>query len=140
MQLIKWEPLKEIDRFFDDRFLQPFSTFSKLGLDLAVDVYEEKGNVVAKMSLPGIKSEELDISLEDDMLTISGRREEEKETDKKDYYSKEIRRGSFSRTVSLPKSVDAGKAEAKYNDGELVVTMPVIAGTKEKAIKVTINK
>jgi len=156
MQLIKWEPFKEMDRFFDDRFLQPFGAFPKLGLDLAVDVYEEKGNVVAKMSLPGIKSDELDVSIEDDMLTISGRREEEREVDKKDYYSKEIRReerevdkkdyyskeirrGSFSRTVSLPKSVDAGRAEAKYENGELVVTMPVVAGAKEKAVKVKVK-
>lgn len=140
MQIIKWEPFKEIDNFFNDRFLQPFSSFPKLGLDLAVDVYEEKGNVVAKMSLPGVKSEELDISLEDNMLTISGRREEEKETDKKDYYSKEIRRGSFSRSVSLPKSVDATKTEAKYENGELVITMPVVASAKEKAVKVKIKK
>ena len=139
MQLIKWEPFKEMDRFFDDRFLQPFGAFPKLGLYLAVDVYEEKGNVVAKMSLPGIKSDELDVSIEDDMLTISGRREEEREVDKKDYYSKEIRRGSFSRTVSLPKSVDAGRAEAKYENGELVVTMPVVAGAKEKAVKVKVK-
>lgn len=140
MQIVKWEPFKEIDRFFDDRFSQPFASFAKLGLDLAVDVYEEKGNVVTKMSLPGIKSEELDISLDGDVLTVSGRREEEKETDKKDYYSKEIRRGSFSRSVSLPKSVDATKAGAKYDDGVLIVTMPVVAGTKDKAIKVKIKK
>lgn len=139
MQIIKWEPFKEIDHFFDDRFLQPFASFPKIGLDLAVDVYEEKGNVVAKMSLPGIKSEELDIALEDDVLTISGRREEEKETEKKDYYSKEIRRGSFSRSVSLPKSVDASKAEAKYENGELVVIMPVVASAKEKAVKIKIK-
>src|SRR3990167_7113367 len=98
MQIVKWEPFKEIDRFFDDRFLS-FPSMPKLGWDLAVDVYEEKGNVIAKMSLPGIKPEEIDISLGDDMITISGRREEEKEVDKKDYYSKEIRRGSFSRSV-----------------------------------------
>lgn len=140
MQIIKWEPFKEIDRFFDDRFLQPFTAFPKIGLDLAVDVYEEKDAVVAKMSLPGIKSEELDISLEDDTLTISGRREEEKETEKKDYYSKEIRRGSFSRSVRLPKPVDASKAEAAYENGELVVTMPVIAGAKEKAVRVKIKR
>jgi len=139
MQLIKWEPFKEIDRFFDDRFFQPFGLFSKLGLDLAVDVYEEKGTIVAKMSLPGVKPEEVDISLEDDMLTVSGRREEEKEVDKKDYYSKEIRRGSFSRTVSLPKSVDAGKAEAKYENGELTVTMPIVAGAKDKAVHIKIK-
>lgn len=140
MQIIKWQPLKEIDRFFDDRFVQPFSAFPKLGLDLAVDVYEEKNDVIAKMSLPGVKAEEVDISIEDDMLTISGRREEEKEVNKKDYYSKEIRRGSFTRSVSLPRSVDAGKAEAKYENGELVVTMPAVVGAKEKAVKVKIKK
>src|SRR3989344_2222299 len=140
MQLIKWEPFKEIDRLFDDRFFQPFGAFPKLGFDLAVDVYEEKGNVIAKMSLPGIKPEEVDISLEDNMLTISGRREEEKEVDKKDYYSKEIRRGSFSRTFSLPKAVNAGKAEAKCINGVLSVTMPAVAGAKSKAVKVEIKK
>lgn len=140
MQIIKWEPFKEIDRFFDDRFFQPFTAFPKLGFDLAADVYEEKGNVIAKMSLPGIKPEELDISLEEDVLTVSGRREEEKETEKKDYYSKEIRRGSFSRTVSLPKSVYAAKTEAKYEDGLLTVTMPAVAGAKEKAVKIEIRK
>lgn len=140
MQIIKWQPFKEIDRFFDDRFLQPFSDFPKLGLDLAIDVYEEKGNIIAKMSLPGVKSEELDISLEDDELTISGKREEEKETEEKDYYSKEIKRGSFSRLVKLPKSVDGANTEAKYENGELVISMPVVAGAKDKIMKIKIKK
>lgn len=139
MQFIKWEPLKEIDRFFDDRFLQPFSALPKLGFDLAVDVYEEKNNVIAKMSLPGIKPEEINISIEDDTLSISGKREEEKEVDKKDYYSKEIRRGSFTRSVNLPKLVNAEKAEARYEHGELIVTMPAVASIKEKAVKVKIK-
>lgn len=137
MQIIKWEPFKDIDRFFEDRMLP---SFPKLGWDLAVDLYEEKGNVIAKMSLPGVKEEELDIEIEEDILTISGRREEEKETDKKDYYSKEIRRGSFSRSVSLPKVVDAKKAEAEYKKGVLTVTMPVVAGSKNKSVKVDIKK
>jgi len=137
MQIIKWEPFKDIDRFFEDRMLP---SFPKLGWELAVDLYEEKGNVVAKMSLPGVKEEELDIEIDEDMLTISGRREEEKEVDKKDYYSKEIRRGSFSRSVSLPKLVDAEKAEAKYENGVLIVTIPAIAGAKEKAVKIKIKK
>jgi HSP20 family protein len=135
MKLIKWEPLNELDRFFE-----PLTSFPKLGLDLAVDVYEEKDMIVAKMNLPGIHAQELDISLEDDVLTVSGRREEEKETEKKDYYSKEIRRGSFTRSVRLPKSVDAPKAEATYEHGELRIVIPIIAGTKEKAVKVKIKK
>ncbi len=137
MSLIKWEPFSEFDRLFD---AQSFPSLPKIGWDLAVDIYEEKGNVIAKMSLPGIKPEEIDVSIEGDMLTVSGRREEEKEIKDKDYYSKEIRRGSFSRTSTLPKEVDASKAKAKFEDGILVISMPAIKGAKEKAVKVTISK
>ncbi len=138
MALIKWEPLNEMERFFEDR---PYiSMFPKLGWDLAVDVFEEGKNVVARMSLPGIKAEELEISIDKDVLIVSGAREEEKETEKKDYYSKEIRRGSFSRSVSLPKIVDAEDTTADYADGVLTVTMPVVKGQEKKAVKVAIGK
>lgn len=138
MQLVKWESFKDLGDFLEDR---PYiSLFPKLGWDLAVDVFEEDKKVIAKMSLPGVTSEELDISIDTDTLTVTGRREEEKETDKKDYYSKEIRRGSFSRSVSLPKVVDAEGAEAEYTDGVLTVTMPVIKGQEKKTVKVEIAK
>lgn len=142
MQLIKWEPLKEINRFFNEDVENNSPTllsFSKLGFDLAVDIYEENGQLVAKMSLPGINPQELDISIENEILSISGRRDEEKETDKKDYYHKEIRRGSFLRTVSLPKVVDAEKAEATYDKGELSIYMPIIAESHDKGTKVKIK-
>ncbi|OGG53839.1 hypothetical protein A3H16_03790 [Candidatus Kaiserbacteria bacterium RIFCSPLOWO2_12_FULL_53_8] len=143
MELIKWEPLSELDRFFDNRFFPAISfpsTSSKLGWDLAVDLYEEKENVIAKMTLPGINPDNLDISVEDDLLRISGKREEEKETKEKDYYSKEIRRGSFSRTVGLPKSVEASRVAAEYTDGVLKVTMPIAKGKEEKIVKVKVAK
>lgn len=137
MAIIKWDPFGEMERFFDDR---PYiSMFPKLGWDLAVDVYEEGKDVIAKMSLPGVKSDELEISIDKDVLTISGARQEESETDKKDYYSKEIRRGSFSRSVTLPKIVDADEAKADYNDGILVVTMPIVKGQEKKAVKVQLG-
>ena len=136
MDLIKWEPFNELDQFFGDRFM---SSFPKFGSDLSVDVYEEKGNVIAKMNLPGIMEDELDISIEDDVLTITGRREEEQETEEKDYYSKEIRRGSFTRSVRLPKVVNASKAKAEYKKGVLSIAIPVVAGAKNKAVKVEIN-
>lgn len=137
MALVKWDPFRELGDFFEDR---PYiSMFPKLGWDLAVDVYEEGKNVIAKMSLPGIKPDEVEISIDKDVLTISGRREEEKETEKKNYYSKEIRRGSFSRSVSLPKIVDADDAKADYSEGVLVVTMPIVKGQEKKPVKVTVN-
>lgn len=140
MKLITWEPLNEVESLFDDRFMQPFSLLPKIGLDLAIDVYQEKGNLIAKMNLPGIDSKEINIKILDDVLTVSGKRDEEKEISKKDYYSKEIKRGSFSRTVSLPKTVDASKAEAKYDNGELIISMPEVVGAKEKGILIPIKE
>src|SRR3989338_4853681 len=143
MELIKWEPLSELDRFFDNRFFPAISfpsTSSKLGWDLAVDLYEEKENVIAKMTLPGINPDNLDISVEEEILRISGRREEEKETKEKDYYSKEIRRGSFSRAVTLPKKIDGTKAVAEYKDGILQITMPAVGGAKTKAVQLKVKK
>lgn len=138
MQTIKWEPINELERFFGDR---PFvSMFPKLALDLALDVYEENGAVVAKMNLPGVSVDDLDISAAEDVLTISGTRKEETEIDKKDYYSKEIRRGSFSRTVSLPAKVDPATAKADYKDGMLTVTMRASKSDAKKPIRVRIEK
>lgn len=136
MELIQWKPFDEIDRLLDDR---RFLSLPRLGWDMAVDVFEEKGNVVAKMSLPGIEPNDIDIAVDEDTLTISGEREEEQEVDQKDYYSKEIRRGSFSRTVRLPKSVDSETTEADYKDGVLTVTMPVVKGKEGKKVKIAVN-
>jgi HSP20 family protein len=138
MAIVKWEPLNGLDRFFDER---PYiSMFPKLGWDLAIDLYEEDNNVIAKMNLPGVKPEELDIMVEEDSLSVSGSREEEKETDKKDYYSKEIRRGSFSRSVALPKAVDSSKTVAEYTDGTLKVTMPIVGGKEGRSVSVKVVK
>ena len=143
MAIIKWEPFSELDRIFEDRYFPAISfpsLSSKFGWDLAVDLYEEKGNVIAKLALPGINPDDIDISVEADMLRISGKREEEKETKDKNYYSKEIRRGAFSRVLSLPKSVDAAKTSAEYKDGVLQVTMPSTGGAKGKSVKIKVKQ
>ena len=82
MSLITWEPFREFDQAFED---QIFPTIIRpITFDLAVDVYEEQGNVVAKMSLPGLQAEDVDVSVDDDTLTVSGRRAEETETKEKE--------------------------------------------------------
>lgn len=136
MSLIKWEPFDELDRFFDER---PLSSFPRVGLDFAADVYEENGNIIAKMNIPGVKTTEVDVSIEDGLLTVSGRREAEKETKEKDYYSKEIRRGSFARSVRLPKAVNAAAAQAHIVDGILTITMPIEKDAAHKSIKVQVS-
>lgn len=139
MPIIKWEPFGEWERFFEEHPVFSLG-FPGLGWDLAVDVYEEKGNIIAKMTLPGIDPDDLEISADEKALRISGKREEEKETKEKNYYSKEIRRGSFSRMVALPREIDSSDVVAEYADGVLMVTMPIARGREEKPAKVKVVK
>jgi len=134
--LIQWKPLSELDDFFSDNHR---SIFPALQSDLAVDVYEENGSIIAKLSLPGIEKTEVTIAIDGDLLHVSGSREEESMIDNKNYYSKEIRRGSFARSVRLPKLVDADKSVANYDGGLLTITMPTIQNSKDTAIKVPIT-
>ncbi len=107
---------------------------------MAVDVFEEKDQVTVKMSLPGIKPQDLAISVDDDLLSISGEREEEQEVDDKEYFSKEIRRGSFTRVVELPTVVDAINAEASYTDGVLCIVLPKLPTQERKGVKISVRK
>jgi HSP20 family protein len=139
MAIIKWEPFREFDRFFDEEFLS-FPQLFRAGWDLAVDVYEEKNYVVAEMTLPGIDPEKVEVMVEDDYLKVRGSREEEKEEKKKNYYSKEIKRGSFERMVKLPTSVKGEKAVAEYKNGVLKIVVPKKEETKTRRIKVSVKK
>lgn len=138
MSLKIWEPLDDLNRYFDDTTLfRPISLsgFWKGG-DMAVDLYEKDGNLVAKTSIPGIDIKDLNISIENRNLTISGKRNEEKEEKGKDYYSRQIKRGSFSHSINLPKFVDSDDVKAEYVDGILSVTMPIHKGQEKKTIKI----
>ena len=139
MELIK-NKIKERGGRFSNGGLFALSSLSKFGWDLALGVYEKGENMVAKMSLPNMNPEEIDITLEDDVLTISGKREEEEELDQKGYYSREIRRGAFTRAVHLPKPVDASRSEAKYSDGVLTINMPKVVNSQKKSAKLKIKK
>lgn len=141
MSLIKWEPFGDFDRFFNDS-MGLSNRLQNMSFDLSIDVYEEGGNVVAEMNLPGVDPEKLDISVEDGYLTIAGSREETKEENDKDkhYYSKEIKRGSFSRMVRLPYDVEKEKVEAEFEQGVLKVVLPKRAGGGDGKVKVTVKK
>lgn len=136
MSLIKWEPFGEFDQFF--RELQPMRS-SGMGYDMSVDVYEEGADLVAEMTLPGLKAEDIDVEVEDNYLRISGKREEEREKKEKSHYVKEIRRGSFERAVHLPDLVDQDQVTAEYKDGLLTVRMPKQPQPENKKIKVQVS-
>lgn len=103
---------------------------------LAVDVYQTKENVVIKAPIAGVKPDKIDISVSEDVVTIRGERVEETEVDREHYYVQECYWGSFSRSVILPTSTIAEKAQASLKDGVLTVTIPKVAQDKVKKIKV----
>ena len=137
----------EIDQLFDqvfDRFIESPSDIA-LGSQSfggwlpAVDLYEDKDNLIVKAELPGMKKEDIDISLHDGFLTVSGERKEEKKTDSGESYRSERYLGRFSRSITLPTKVVADKINATYNDGVLTVVLPKSEEAKPKQIPVTVK-
>lgn len=132
MAIIKWtpflEPFEEMERFMSD--------YTDKGFAPAVDVYETKDEVVVEAPLAGISPEDVEISIENDILTIKGETKKESEVDDKNYYRKEIRSGSFFRSVSLPSHVVSDKAEAESKEGMLKITIPKAPEAKPKTIKI----
>ena len=102
----------------------------------ALDVSETDSAVEAKMDLPGVKPEEVDIQLNGNVLTVSGERKEEQEEKGKTYHRVERRVGTFSRTVSLPCPVEESKVTAAYKDGVLVITLPKTDEAKTRKIRI----
>lgn len=139
MSLIKWEPFREFDSFFDD-FL-PMKVNSQFGIstDLAVNVYEEGDQYIAEMHVPGMKSEQIHVEVKENHVVISGSREEKHEEKKRNYYRKEIRSGSFERVVPLPGPVKKSDVNAEYKNGVLKVIMPKQAHG-EDAVKVQVKE
>ena len=130
----------EIDRLFDS----PLSELARAsqflsGAAPAVDVYEDRENFVVKAELPGMKKEDIDVSLHDGMLSISGERKSEEKVEQGEVYRSERFFGRFQRTVALPTTVDAARIKAQYKDGVLTVTLPKAEEAKPKQIDVQVN-
>jgi HSP20 family protein len=130
---MRWSPWREIDRIFDEG-LTADTDFMP-----ALDIRQDKDNVIVEMAVPGINAENVDISVENDVLTVNGRREEKKEVKREDYYRKEIREGSFSRSIVLPMAVMGEKADAVYEGGMLKITIPKAEQAKPKKIAVKVK-
>jgi len=102
----------------------------------AVDVFERDGSLVVKADVPGMKPEDIDVSISEDGLTISGHRAEEKEVKEKDYYRCERSYGGFVRQIALPSGADREKAEASFKDGVLEIRLPLAERAKHKKIEI----
>jgi len=104
----------------------------------AVDLYEDKDTLTVQAELPGLKKDDINISLEDGVLTISGERKNEPKAEGAEYRSERFV-GRFQRTVSLPSEVDAEKIKASYTDGVLTVTLPKSEKAKPKQIPISVQ-
>jgi len=142
MSLIKWRPMLDpfeemeetMKRFFPTSNISDVKSFVP-----AVDVYEEKENVIVEVPLAGVNSKDVSISVEDGVLTIKGESKKEHEVEDKNYYRKEVRMGSFFRQIALPSTVNEEKVSADFTGGVLKITCPKTDGKKVKKIDIKIN-
>jgi HSP20 family protein len=140
--MTRWEPFRELlsmrdtmDRFFGDAFLRTAEGYG-LETGLRVDMMQTEDEVIVKASLPGVKPEDIHISVTGDVLTLKGEVREEKTTDQAAYHLRERRYGAFARSLSLPVDVVADQAKAEFENGVLTLTLPKAEEHKPKTITV----
>jgi HSP20 family protein len=142
----RWD--RDVERVMEDFFGRrmrpwlPERWFKTEDLDFtapAVDLYEEKDDIVVKAELPGMDKENIEVNLTDHTLTIKGEKKKEAETKEKDYYRSERSYGAFLRTLELPKEVHADKVKANFKNGILEVRLPKTEEAKAKEVKVKVD-
>ncbi len=128
MTLIKFEPLRELETLHD-RIQRYFDDFSNYGFNVSdnfsprIDVSEDKNNIIVEAEIPGVKKDNIKITLQDNILTIEGEKKKETEEKEKNYYRSERTYGSFKRSFTLPVEVDSEKVDAKFDNGMLHVSL-----------------
>jgi len=144
-QLTRWEPFRDLvslreamDRLFEESVVRPRSgeLSPRMVGTLAIDMWETDDDIVVKTAVPGVNPEDIDISVTGDTLTIKGETKTEEETEEGNYVCREMRYGSFSRSITVPMPVESEKAEAEFEDGMLTLKLPKAEEVKPKSIKV----
>ena len=139
MAIIRWNPFFEPFNEMD-KYLTNFPADKQVGFVPSFDIYQDKDNLMLETPLVGIKPEDISISIENNVLTLAGKTEKKSEVDEKNYYRKEIRSGSFHRSIALPLPVSGDKAKAEYEDGILKIIIPKEEKIKPKSVKIEIKK
>ncbi len=130
---------KNIDRLFNDFFfLTPTSLF-KNDWEPTVDVEEDEKAIRVKAEIPGIDEKDLDVKIENNILTLSGEKKEEKKEEKKNYIFSERKFGSFCRSISLPESVKTDKIKATFKKGVLKIEIPKDETKESKKIAINVQ-
>lgn len=151
MSIVKWSPLKELeemrkdmDRLFED-FFAPVARRRRwfkheVGIVVPnIEMYDRKNEIVVKAELPGVRKEDIDLTITKDSLTLKGEVKREEEVKEEDYYACERSYGSFTRTIALPVEVDSEKAKASFKNGVLEIVLPKKEEAKPKEIKIEVS-
>jgi HSP20 family protein len=151
MAIVRWEPFRDLvavqdrlNRIFDDTFRgNPRGSDEDWALGgqwaPSVDIFEHEGNLVLRAELPGIEPKDVDVHVENNVLTLRGERKFESEVKREKYHRVERAYGTFSRSFTLPNVVDTEKIKAEYKDGMLQVTLPQREEAKPKQIQVAVG-
>ena len=145
--ITRWDPFREfstlqdrMNRLFHDSFGEGREdALTTTGFAPAVDVYEDEHNVTLKIEVPGIDEKDIDVRIENNVLTVHGERKFEKEEKEENYRRIERQYGSFTRSFTLPNTVDSEKVNANYEKGVLKITLAKKAEAKPKQIKVNVD-
>jgi HSP20 family protein len=140
--LTRWEPMRDMmtlreamDQLFNDAFTRPRSS-SGVSIVPATDLYQTDDDVVVKFNLPGLKAEDVQISVTSDVLTLRGEYKQENEQKEVTYHVIERHVGAFERSVMLPTDVQTDKAKADFENGVLTITLPKAETVKPRTITV----
>lgn len=140
--LIRWEPVREMmtlreamDRLFDDAFTRPLS-MSAVSAMPAIDLYQTVDEIVVKAVLPGLKPDEVQISVTGEVLTLRGEFKQQEEKKEATWHMREQRYGSFERSIMLPTEVQTDKAKADFENGILTVSLPKAEAVKPRTINI----
>jgi len=145
MALVRFQPFgddfqtlqERINRIFSDTSLSRFTGEETMGAWAPpCDIYEDGDSIIVKAELPGIDRNDIDVQVENNVLTLRGERKREKEVRSENLYRTERSYGTFSRSFTLPVSVDTERIKAEYKDGVLHVTLPKVEEAKPRKIKV----
>ena len=129
-----------MERLFDERSFRPmWIGDGEREAAPALDVYTTPEAVIAKVALPGVKPEDVDVTIGDDLVTVSGAYKEAKETSDAGYVHKELSQGRFSRSFSLPTAINVDAAKAEFKDGLLTTTLPKTEEVKPTHVRVQIS-
>ncbi|PIZ94820.1 MAG: heat-shock protein Hsp20 [Candidatus Magasanikbacteria bacterium CG_4_10_14_0_2_um_filter_37_12] len=133
-----WDPFQEMEEMMNRLPALAGMNMPTKGFVPAMDVYETKDAVVVETTLAGVRPEDVEVRVENGLVTIQGETNKEREVEEKNYYRKEVRSGSFFRQVPLPVAVDEEKVKAEFDGGVLKITCPK-AGKKVDGKKIEIE-